>query len=117
MAKKKTKPKQPEATFEESLAALERIVAELEGGELGLAEALERYERGVGCLKRCQEQLHAVERRIELLSGVDADGNPVARPLDEHEAESLDEKASTRSRRRGGGAGRKGGVDEPGGLF
>lgn len=85
MAKKKAKPKSetPDEPFEESLAQLETIVADLEGGELGLADALSRYEEGVGRLKHCHAQLASAERRIELLSGVDADGNPVTTPFDD----------------------------------
>lgn len=66
-----------EATFEESLASLEGIVAKLESGDLGLGESLEAYERGIGQLKKCHQLLAAAERRVEILSGIDADGNPV----------------------------------------
>ena len=49
--------------FEESLAELESIVADLEGGDLGLSDALARYEEGVRRLKQCHAQLQAAERR------------------------------------------------------
>ncbi len=99
MAKKKSaKSKQP--TFEESLAKLESIVAKLEGGQLGLAESLEEYESGVKHLKSCYQQLSAAERRIELVSKVDADGEPQTEPFDDESSVSLDEKGAARSRRR-----------------
>lgn len=66
-----------EATFEESLASLEGIVAKLESGDVGLGESLEAYERGIGQLKKCHKLLAAAERRVEILSGFDAAGNPV----------------------------------------
>lgn len=72
-----------ETTFEESLASLEGIVAKLESGDLGLGESLEAYEMGIGQLKKCHQLLAAAERRVELLSGIDADGNPVLEPFGE----------------------------------
>ena len=42
----------------------------------GLNESLERYEEGVKLLRQSYELLQRAERRIELLSGVDAEGNP-----------------------------------------
>jgi exodeoxyribonuclease VII small subunit len=98
--KKRPQTEVAEGSFEESLAALEAIVGELESGSLGLAEALACYQQGVRHLKTCQKLLERAERKIELLSGVDAAGNPIARPLDEEALDSLEEKASARSRRR-----------------
>jgi exodeoxyribonuclease VII small subunit len=87
-------------SFEHALAELESIMHELEEGKLGLAEGLARYERGVTLLKQCYELLEHAERRIELLCGVDAEGNPVNQPFEAGEEQTLDEKAQTRSRRR-----------------
>jgi len=101
MAKKKQSPRDEcVASFEESLAELEKIVAELESGKLGLSDALSRYEQGVKHLKGCQQLLQHAERKIELLSGVDADGNPITQPFDEGDADSLDAKAASRGKRR-----------------
>src|SRR6476661_1939370 len=69
--------------FEESLGALEAIVHDLEEGQLGLAEALARYEEGVKHLKHCYQILEAAERKIELLTGVADDGTPSTEPFDE----------------------------------
>jgi exodeoxyribonuclease VII small subunit len=101
MGKRKSSPRDEcVASFEESLEELEKIVAELESGKLGLSEALARYEEGVKHLKGCQELLEHAERRIELLSGVDADGNPITQPFEEEEIETLEEKAAARGQRR-----------------
>ncbi len=105
MAKKKTTARDECAgSFEESLEELEKIVAELESGKLGLSDALARYEEGVKHLKGCQRLLETAERKIELLSGVDADGNPITEPFDEGDAESLEAKAAARGQRRTSGA-------------
>jgi len=79
---------------------LEGIVHELEEGQLGLQEALDRYEQGVKSLRRCYDLLQKAERRIELLSGIDAEGNPVTQPFDDRASLSLEEKREGRSRRR-----------------
>jgi exodeoxyribonuclease VII small subunit len=126
MGKKKPTPRDEcVASFEESLEELEKIVAELESGKLGLSEALARYEQGVKHLKGCQDLLERAERKIELLSGVDADGNPITQPFDEGDTESLEDKAAARGQRRTSGSkpssaryrGRDGAIDDPARLF
>jgi exodeoxyribonuclease VII small subunit len=64
MARKVEAQKQ---TFEASLAALERIVRELERGELPLEKSLELFEQGVKLSRECRERLNEAERRIEVL--------------------------------------------------
>jgi hypothetical protein len=44
--------------------------------------------------------LSQAERKIEVLAGFDAEGNPITEPLLEDDGESLEEKADQRSRRR-----------------
>jgi|SRR5262245_11386327 len=61
------KTKAKESGFEESLSALERIVKQLESGELPLERALELFEEGVIIARRCQSQLEEVERKVEML--------------------------------------------------
>lgn len=70
-------------TFEQSLAELQSIVESLEDGDLGLAESLARYEQGVAHLRRCYETLSAAEKKIELLTGLDAAGNPITQSFDD----------------------------------
>jgi exodeoxyribonuclease VII small subunit len=101
MSKKKPSPREECASsFEDSLKELEKIVAELESGKLGLSDALARYEEGVKHLKGCQQLLEMAERKIELLSGVDADGNPITERFEETDSDSLEGKAAGRSIRR-----------------
>ena len=63
-------------TFEASLEALERIVQELEQGDLPLEKSLELFEQGIGLSRQCQERLSQAERRIEVLLR-DNQGRPV----------------------------------------
>ncbi len=71
-----------EPTFEQIIERLEQIVHRLEEGETGLSEALECYEEGVKLLRRAYELLEKAERKIELLSGIDEQGNPITKPFD-----------------------------------
>jgi exodeoxyribonuclease VII small subunit len=86
-----------ERPFEESLAELERIVRDLEDGALGLDEALARYERGIALVRHCQGQLQHAEQRILMLTGVEADGQPVLQPF-RHEATARAVAARPRKR-------------------
>jgi exodeoxyribonuclease VII small subunit len=63
-------------TFEASLEALEKIVEELEQGDLPLEKSLELFEQGIGLSRQCQERLSQAERRIEVLLR-DNQGRPV----------------------------------------
>lgn len=61
------KSKDREQSFETSLTTLEQIVGQLESGELPLERSLELFEEGVALARRCQAQLQAAERKVELL--------------------------------------------------
>ena len=75
----KSKPK-----FEEHLARLEKIVEELEGGDLTLDDSLARYEEGVKALKKCYEILRDAEKRVEILLKSD-DGELKTAPFEPEE--------------------------------
>jgi len=75
-------------TFETSLMELEKIVRELEQGDLSLEDSLKLFEDGVKLSRECQERLNQAERRIEVLLQ-DSDGNPALQSI---EADDLREK-------------------------
>ncbi len=53
--------------FEKSLQQLEKIVANMESGELGLEESLTQFENGIKLAKSCQDTLANAELRVEQL--------------------------------------------------
>ena len=55
------------AGFEEQLDALERIVEELESGELTLDASMARFAEGVKHLKSCTAMLEAAEKQVQIL--------------------------------------------------
>ena len=78
--------------FETSLEELERIVRELERGDLPLEKSLELFEQGVKLSRACQERLNEAERRIEILTR-DNQGRATVKAF-ESEAESPEEDIS-----------------------
>ena len=86
-------------TFEQALERLTEIVHELEEGHLGLDESLKQYEEGVRLMRQCHGLLEKAERKIELLAGIDDEGNAETESLDDDDM-TLEEKAESRSRRR-----------------
>lgn len=65
-----TRKKTPD--FEAGLVQLEAIVTALEGGALGLDEALQAFERGVAIARQCQQTLRAAEQRVQLVLTADS---------------------------------------------
>ena len=57
----------PVETFEARLDELEKVVRELEGGDLPLERSLELFERGMGLSETCRKQLEEAETRVEML--------------------------------------------------
>lgn len=90
MAINDRQPAEPR-TFQESLLELERMVHELEDGQLGLEEALDRYEKGVSLIKSCYQRLRQAEQRIALLAGIDEEQQPILQPF-KHEATAIAKK-------------------------
>ena len=53
--------------FEKSLQHLEKIVSNMESGELGLEESLQQFENGIKLARNCQDTLANAELRVEQL--------------------------------------------------
>ena len=64
MAKKKT--------FEDSMSQLEKIVEDLEDGDLPLETALKKFEEGVRLSKYCSDKLEETEKKVSVLLKDDA---------------------------------------------
>lgn len=62
------------ASFESRVEELQGIVQQMEGGSLGLDDAMKKFERGVELLRTCFQTLESAEKRIELLTGFDVNG-------------------------------------------
>lgn len=69
-------------SFEQALGELERIVGQLEGGDVELEASIAIYERGERLKAHCEALLKKAEARIEKIT-LKSDGTPSGtEPLD-----------------------------------
>ena len=61
-----TAPKDP-PSYEQALADLDRLVQQMEGGQLPLDQLLDGYRRGADLLAFCRGRLEAVEEQVKVL--------------------------------------------------
>ncbi len=57
-----------ELKFEKALERLEKIVEDLESGNMPLEDALKKYEEGVKLCRICTQKLSQAETKIETLT-------------------------------------------------
>ncbi|MGL4475410.1 MAG: exodeoxyribonuclease VII small subunit [Shewanella sp.] len=77
--------KKPEnLSFEQSLAELEQIVANLEQGEISLDDALKQFERGIALVRQSQNKLDQAQQKVSILMA--NDGNAPLSSFDGDEA-------------------------------
>lgn len=60
--------KEKEIKFEDAMKRLEKIVEELESGNLGLDESLKKYEEGVEFSQFCSKKLNEAQKKVQVLS-------------------------------------------------
>ena len=69
--------------FEKSLEELERLVEQLESGDLSLDESLKQFRRGVELTRHCQGVLERAQQTVEQL--LDPADESSAVPFDERD--------------------------------
>jgi exodeoxyribonuclease VII small subunit len=67
MADNATPKQKDDLTFEKGLERLEKIVQELERGDLPLERSLDLFEEGMKLSGNCRKQLEEAENKVELL--------------------------------------------------
>ena len=68
-------------SFEQALQLLEKIVQELESGDLPLAKAMSKFEEGIQLTRFCSQKLDETEQKINLLLQ-DQQGNVSSKPFE-----------------------------------
>jgi exodeoxyribonuclease VII small subunit len=53
--------------LEKSLAGLEKLVTELESGDLPLEKAMQKFEEGIKLTRGCQAALKEAEQKVQIL--------------------------------------------------
>lgn len=64
-----------ELSFEQAMAELEKVVGQLEHGDVALDDSIALYERGALLKKHCEDKLKAAEEKVAAIT-LDGDGNP-----------------------------------------
>ncbi len=59
--------KKNDISFEEALKDLEKIVEDLNNGDMELEKAITAYEKGIQLKNICEERLKNAQERIELI--------------------------------------------------
>ena len=89
-----------EIKFEEALKKLEKIVSDLERGELSLDDSLKKYEEGVRLSRLCTKKLEEAEKKVEILIKSE-EGKKEKKPFDVSKVEG-EEVNEGRSEGQGG---------------
>ena len=71
--------KKATVNFEKAIKDLERIVEDLESGELSLEQSLKTFEKGIKLTRQCQGELEKAELKVKKL--VEENGELKAKPL------------------------------------
>ena len=78
-------PKAKKIDFEASIEQLEKLVAQMEDGDLSLEESLKAFERGIKLTREAQQILSKAEQKVQML--IEKNGDMVASALPGDEAE------------------------------
>lgn len=68
-------------SFEKSIETLEKIVEDLESGDLSLEASIKKFEEGIKLSKNCSKKLDETERKISVLMNND-NGDITEKPFD-----------------------------------
>jgi len=64
-----------EMSFEDAMRALEKVVSDLERGDVALEESIALYQRGAALKKHCEAKLKAAEEKVAQIT-LGEDGAP-----------------------------------------
>ncbi|NNK79318.1 MAG: exodeoxyribonuclease VII small subunit [Litoreibacter sp.] len=64
-----------EMSFEQAMAELEKVVSQLEHGDVPLEDSIKMYERGAELKKRCEAKLKEAEEKVAQIT-LGSDGQP-----------------------------------------
>src|SRR3954471_8773333 len=77
----KAKAAGTDLNFETAMDRLEKIVEQMESGQLPLEDLIVRYEEGMNLVKVCQERLASAEQKIEIIARNNA-GKPIVKDFE-----------------------------------
>ena len=60
-------------TLEEFFGSLDKIIQEMQTGELTLEQSFKKYEEGMKLIKNCNDAIDKVEKKLIVIDNVDTD--------------------------------------------
>ena len=78
MARSAASANKEPASYEQALAELDRLVTQMEGGQLPLDQLLDGYRRGAELLAYCRGRLQAVEEQVNRVNASSSTLRPPA---------------------------------------
>ncbi|MBS3964829.1 MAG: exodeoxyribonuclease VII small subunit [Methylomonas sp.] len=69
------------SSFEEAMDELEKLVEQMERGDLSLEDALKAFERGIKLTRTCQQALQDAEQKVKIL--LENNGQPTLEPFND----------------------------------
>lgn len=69
--------------FEESMDELEKLVEQMERGDLSLEDALKSFERGIKLTRTCQQALQDAEQKVQIL--LEKNGQQTLEPFNDEQ--------------------------------
>ncbi|MFZ0242032.1 MAG: exodeoxyribonuclease VII small subunit [Desulfobacterales bacterium] len=76
-------------SFEQAMQMLEKIVQELESGDLPLEKAMSKFEEGIQLTRFCSQKLDETEQKVNLLLQ-DQQGDVSSKPFGTYDAENAE---------------------------
>lgn len=67
--------------FEEAMEELEKLVEQMERGDISLEESLKSFERGIKLTRTCQQALQDAEQKVQIL--LEKNGQQSLEPFDD----------------------------------
>ena len=71
--------------YEKSIKDLEKLVEQMESGDLSLENSLKNFEKGIKLTRECQAALKTAEQKVQIL--IDENGHAFLEELEDDEIE------------------------------
>lgn len=65
--------------FEDAMEELEKLVEQMEQGDISLEESLKAFERGIRLTRTCQQALQDAEQKVQIL--LEKNGQQILEPF------------------------------------
>ncbi|MGD0958712.1 MAG: exodeoxyribonuclease VII small subunit [Methylomonas sp.] len=73
--------KKSPSQFEDAMKELEKLVEQMEQGDISLDESLKAFERGIHLTRTCQQALQDAEQKVQIL--LEKNGQHTSEPFND----------------------------------